>query len=329
MLSVGFTDDEIYRISEREYNKIMDMKITNIQKEEHYVKTINFENIDGSISSYDEYISKSQAYNEISNFDQSNSGIETARISPDIMIEDGVDLGGGGTSEDQTHYSSETTEYKYLTVTGTFYKNKGNLWTFFIKVNLEWLKTPLKRLTDIISINFTDNVQITYKYFGVNQFPDFNFKFTYDEKYTSIYRFNTELDETYETYAKSIIYDGSNTSRYIYKPGEGLAVDFDLPINHSQTITHTLGETYTGYNYENFFVSLSADFVPNQSGNNAATFAGAYNHQISTGTLNKGCLSLSPVPPYISYNIDINNFFENKPNYDETIARQIFFDSLA
>lgn len=186
------------------------------------------------------------------------------------MIEDGVDIGGG--SSNPSAYSSATTEYKYLTVTGTFYKNQGNLGTFFIKVNLTWLKTPKKRLIDVISINFSDNVQIKSEYISGNQYPAFDSKFTYDERYLKTY-VNLIDDPEYidQTTSHEIIIDGDDTNNYAYKIDQGLGVNYSLPSDIYSDFSDTGYTLRYEYYYSNFYMTLSADFVPKQTGLNAAT----------------------------------------------------------
>lgn len=143
LLNVGYTDNEIKGISAEEYCKIANMNILSIKNEEYYIKTISIENEDGTVNSTDEAITKKQAYIEIKEIEkqehnQDAYGVMPTAISPDIRIEEDDGVGGG--SSNPSAYSSAITEYKHLTVTGTFYKNQGALGTFFIKVNLDWLK---------------------------------------------------------------------------------------------------------------------------------------------------------------------------------------------
>ena len=330
LLNVGYTDNEIKSISSDEYYKISNMNILSIENEEYYIKTTSIENEDGSITSTDETITKDQAYIEIQEIEeqeqnQDEYGVAPTAISHDIMIEDDDNLGGG--SSNPSAYSSATTEYKYLTVTGTFYKNQGNLGTFFIKVNLTWLKTPKKRLIDVISINFSDNVQITSEYINGNQYPAFDSKFTYDERYIKIY-VNLIDDPEYidQTTSHEILIDGDDTSNYAYKIDQGLGVNYNLPADIYSDLS---GIGYTlryEYYYSNFYLTLSADFIPKQTGLNAATFAGTYQHQTVTGHFDWGNVSFSPAPPYFSYS---THFWVNDPTFDETLARQIFFEDLA
>ncbi|MBO7303744.1 MAG: hypothetical protein J6V09_00780 [Clostridia bacterium] len=322
LLSVGYTEREIQSISLDEYNQIAQMEILSIEKDDYYIKTVTVENEDGTTTTTDEIITEEQAYAEIEAQEdgQDEYGIAPAVAPPHIEFGEGEGEGG---DSNPAAITDRTTEYKHMEVTGVFYRGQGALGTFFVKVTLEWLKTPTMRYTDIMSINFTDNVQITNEYIGGGQYSAFDARFYYDERHYHLYNDseNTPTNAIDETDTFIIEFDGSNLGSYDYKEDQGLGVSFNLPSNH-----HTDEGLYKDcYKYSDFYMTLSANFIPKQYGINAATFIGTYQHQIFPLSFGWDDISFSLQAPYFSFSL---GFIEGNPTFDGTLAAPIFFENL-
>lgn len=130
-----------------------------------------------------------------------------------------IDDGGGYAPPTKTKY--EITEYKHFTLYGVYYSYLGNAGEFYIKTTMEWKITPTMTYDDIISIAFTDNVQLTDKYYSNKQqyYPKINSKFTYLNDYK-----NSQVPQSNWYTGKSIEIevDGSDISKYQYDIGQNI-----------------------------------------------------------------------------------------------------------
>lgn len=322
---IGYTNKEIMNVSIDEYNELANINIVKVQTNDYYIKTTTIKNKDGHIFESDEEISKEQAYKEISENKESEreskSNSSPNRVSPDKDF-DFIDDGGSGAP---TESSNTTVDYKHLKITGSYYKEQGNLGTFFVKVNLEWLRPPKERLNDIISINIADNLQIKSEYINGSQYPKFNSKLMYDEKYSMMYSSPISEDEYIEELiSHEVVYNGDDINNYTYKIDQGIGVSFQLPSDVETNLSQNNSVLIYNYNYTNFYITLSAEFIPKQQGINATTFAGTYQHQTGKGKIDWGNVTFSTTPPYFSYS---TSFWVNDPTF-ETIGNQIFFEDL-
>ncbi len=297
IMELGFTEKEINLFTSEEYNEYISMEILSSNIDQYYLETEYVVENDEIVESNDEEIPEDE--------------LEQA-------IEDSI-------ANDEAYLNASTyrtTEYKKMTVTGTYYRNADTMGEFFVKVNLEWKKLPRRRLEDVIGISFSDNIQMKSTYINGAQYPEFESKFYYTERYFHI------DGTTYEgpTYTQKFNQvTGTDTGQYSYNIDEGIMVLYDLPNNVYSDLGNAYYPLVYDYSYSDFFITLSASFIPKQAGINAATFAGVYEHQTGLGRIDWGEISISPMPPYFSYN---TSFWVNDPNYDDPVAGQIFFENL-
>lgn len=297
LLSLGFLDQEIDILTNEEYDEFSQMEIIHSNVDSYYIETEHFVEDDVVVDSIDTEIAEEdleQAIEESISLDEAYQNATTYR----------------------------TTEYKKMTVTGTYFRNADTMGEFFVKVNLEWRKEPRRRLEDVIGIAFSDNIQMKSEYIDGAQYAQFSSKFMYTERYFHIYGSNYEGP----TYTNKVEYvNGLNVDRYNYDIDEGIMVSYNLPADSYSDLSSSVYPLVYSYDYSDFVITLSASFIPKQAGINAATFAGVYEHQIGLGSIDWGNVSISPMPPYFSYNTSI---WVNDPNYDDPIAGQIFFENL-
>ena len=301
LLSVGYTEKEIAKMDEISINKVLSMDIVSISVSEQYVKTVTMENEDGEIESENILMSKEDVYSEL------NSSIVPNATYP-------------------SESSSVTVDYKYLTINGTYYYDQENEGVFFVKVNVEWLDTPPKRYEDIISINFTDDVQLKSYYSGGNQQADFTAKFTYMEHFYQDYKhqYGNPIFEDRTTEKEDII-TAENTGKYNYDLNSHIAVKFALPRDERYDYENEIVDQFHTYTYYDFFFTLEANFVPQFNNLNACAFAGVFIHQNGSGAIDWGNITFTPQYPYFSYS---TSFWVNDPNFDSTVSKEIMFENI-
>lgn len=300
--TIGYTEKEIKMISSSEYEKAIGMDIISTTQNKYLIESIPYLSESGQLSYQNTNIAI-------------DSNLDASRVS--ILVGNYTKLANSNDAK-----TSQNTEYKLLTVTGTYYKNDDNVKRFYIKVNLEWINTPKKRLTDVISINMDGNMQIASEYLDGVQCPAFDFKFLCDERVIKEdLMFNSRNTGTINTLEVTL--DGSDTDSYVYGTSNALWVRYKLP---EDKITESYYDNDDGrylykHFYSNFYMSLSADFSPMMDGLDATTFQGAYQHQIKGGSLDWEYLTSLSSPSKIS-------FWKKAPIFDKAIIGTISFEDL-
>ena len=131
-----------------------------------------------------------------------------------------------------------------------------------------------------------------------------------------------------DTETKTVEINGQNIGEYSYYVDKGIVVTYELPKDLEATYYYHDGFSYRTQETicSNFFVTLSADFIPKDADINAATFAGTYQHQTASGSFDWGEVTLSISSPYFSYSTSV---WDNTPVFDEQIETLIFFENLS
>ncbi len=298
LVSVGYTEKEIKKLELDKIDKVKFMNIFDITKDELYVRTTTVHNIDGSMTSTNEYIDVNE-YNE---------SIATYASYPN-------------------EYSTVTIDYKKLTITGTYYYDQEDEGLFFIKVNVEYLDTPNDRYEDMLAINFTDDIQLKSYYSSGSQYIDFEAKITYTEHFFQDYK-HQYGNPIYEdrTTEKEVVITGESVGQYNHDLNKHIAVKFQLPKDEVWDYTGEIVDQYHEYEYYDFFFTMEANFIPQVTNLNACGFAGVFIHQNGFGSIDWGKITFTPTYPYFSYSTSI---WVNDPNFDATVAKEIMFENLS
>lgn len=260
LLSMGFTKREINYMSQVEYNEKISLQIYNIQKDEYVVKTRNVIKDDEIFSISDEVITKETAEKELSYYDS-----QRKTALDDIKKQDGI-------------YD----EYKEVSMFGILIKSQDNIYDFFVKINVEWLSPPnnFQRGTDYIAIKTLKNVNMTQKIIGGNSYPDLESKFIYTKNsyYYEYNYINNPIQNVGVTEVVNTI-KGNNIGQYLYKMGEGVAVNYNLPKDIHENVNELSYIKINEVTHTNFFFTLSANFTSAYSNINSTSFVGIYAHQ--------------------------------------------------
>ena len=261
LISVGYTDKEIEKISKEKFDKVMNMNII-------------YQNID----------TKYAYFTEIEEKENQNGIVANNELSL-------YDVNGT---------SSNSSGYVKVDVYGTYYSNIGSNGQFFVKVNIDYDLNVKNRLEDIIGINFSDNVQSKYEYISGSQRPKFEAKLTYTEDYYCR-DYTTSEKITQYSEEHEVIYNGDDMNNYQYYIDRGLIVKFDLPSNFYNNSSSSQIKQEVKIDYRDFYMTLEADFVPKQANINAATFAGISVIQNEGGGIDWKKIKLTTTPPFFDY----------------------------
>jgi hypothetical protein len=238
-------------------------------------------------------------------------------IGPDFEFE-GPDGGGGCTLDDVTKTKYEYTEYKTFDMYSVYYANKGNYGEFYLRILLTWKKEPEKRMTDILTVGFMDNVQLKSELVNGQYYPSIHSEFSYDYNRVS----STVSDTSYTTQRQTISIDGSDSNLYNYNVNEQyIGVEYELP-QDVNIVTDTLMFFET---YSDFEMKLTLEFTPTITTLNGTTFSGFYLHQTGSGTIDWGDIYVTYMPPYFSYSLSV---LEDDPTFDNGIGGNVIFEDL-
>lgn len=304
LLIMGLNETDINNLDQQQYDEFASMNIKYVIRQNQYVESVYEEDESGLVTNVENnYISEKEMKNRVL---QSEEPIITY-------------------AKNSSAYTTRTTEYKYMTVNATYYDSEGTLGTFYVRVTLKWLKEPAKRYEDVISIAFADNVQITSEYINGNQYPRFTATFSYRQEYRYSYVSILGTDYNSSTTYHNVSKNGANTGSYRYDIDEGVSIKFVLP---KETHVYNSGsgwsQTYDIDHYD-LYLTLEGRFIPKQQGINATSFAGVYEHQTGSGSIDWGNVSISPAPPYFSYS---TSFWVNDPTFDDPLGAPVFFEDL-
>lgn len=328
LVLMGFNEEEILNLTQEKYNEFASMDVKFIVNQSQYIESIYIEDETGIITNIENnYITEQEAYEGIVAEEQRDEQLQINNINFDYnkINNDQMVINATNSTTGKSEYTSRTTEYKYMTVNATYYSSSTTQGEFYVRTTLKWLKTPKKRFEDIISIAFADNVQMTSEYISGNQYPKFDATFTYREEYRYSYISILGNDINSETRYHSKSIKGNNVNDYRYNIDEGASIKFQLP---KDTNSYTSGSGWSrslNINHYDFYMTLEGRFIPKQQGINATSFAGIFEHQTGSGSIDWGNVSISPAPPYFSYS---TSFWINDPNFDEVLAAPIFFENL-
>ena len=316
--NIGLTDAEIDVLSVDEFEKYYNMNISYTNKDVYFIKTEKLHNEDGTSEINHSYISYNDYLNEMN---IQSSGYNSRIIGPDFSYDDGDDTGGGILYPSVSAYN--TVDYKKITVNSTYYYDEGSNGRFFAKTTFEWLSEPIERNTDVIALNFTNNIGIGSKTLFDNQYLDFGSKMIYTD--TTILTYD-DASTTSSYVRREVLINGTDSGMYKYDQNAGIAVQHKLPENFGE-LKDPLGnirmETHI---MSDIVITLYADFVPLNTGINAVTFVGVYQHQIKQMVIDWGDISLQLSSPFISYTL---GSISTEEIYEDAISKELVFEDLS
>jgi superfamily I DNA and/or RNA helicase len=315
----GFSEDEILDMNMSTFNKFKSRNIISSEILSYNVETTYKIEDDLVVSKTDEILNDTEFQRRIEvskSLDEAEkqTSIVTTKYANFEIIEP-----GGGTLDDVTKTKHEYTEYKTFDMYSVYYSDEGNYGEFYVRVLLTWEKEPKKRMTDILTIAYMDNVQLKSELINGQYYPSLHSSFNYD-----YYRHS---NSTYGSYGpvtghESVIIDGSDYTQYNYNVNEQyIGIEYQLPEDvylngHGVLIDHY---------YENFVMELTLEFTPIITTLNGTTFSGFYVHQTGAGNIDWGDISVTYMPPFFSYSLD---FWQNDPSFDDGIGGNVIFEDL-
>jgi len=209
MKTLGFTDNEIRKMVQEDYDHFSSFNIISSSKKEYVQETILKECKDGTIETEEKiYNTSTEAYLNMREASRSNISTSYALSS---------------TTSDYT----EETSARTFTVNTTFYEELVGYPTYFVKVTIDWIDDPISRFNDLISIAHSSNLSIRDKILSGNSYPWFRASMYYVERTRlGLLDPDSEILEEKEVLNS---YHGGNYSNYEYKVNEGIYVSLNLP----------------------------------------------------------------------------------------------------
>lgn len=283
--SMGFSEEEIAEMSEEKFNKLASYKLISTN-----VETVEVP--------YSELISDD--YKEPL---PTNSPM---RIRDDFYQDNMWNHGNGGGDPTFEMYTASDSE-KVMTTT-TSYVAADDGYYVYVKQYVKWNSIPDVRYNDIIAVAYDDDLSIVMN----GNYPDIEVNCSYRKKYICksgpLWDIETkEGDDIIE-----LNYTGEDNV-FEYSLDDYIAFKFDLP-DDLDDIGNTDWYIYSNHeDYSEFKISLETTFqtvIPNQVSANLITY---YVHQINDVTYTTSSLSFNLTPPYITYNLGIE---EAKPAFD-------------
>lgn len=315
----GFSEDEILNMNMSTFNKFKSRNIISSEILSYNVETTYIIEDDLVVSQTDEILNDTEFQRRIEvskSLDEAEkqTSIVTTKYANFEIVEP-----GGGTSDDVTKTKHEYTEYKTFDMYSVYYSDEENYGEFYLRILLTWKKEPKKRMTDILTIAYMDNVQLKSELVNGQFYPSIHSEFSYD-----YFRVTSTVSGTYGPHIghETISIDGSDSNLYNYNVNEQyIGVEYELPkdININDS-TYSMLSKYT-----NFVMELTLEFTPTITTLNGTTFSGFYVHQTGAGNIDWGDISVTYMPPFFSYS---TTFWQNDPSFDDGIGGNVIFEDL-
>lgn len=219
-------------------------------------------------------------------------------------------------STEVTNY--QIADHKTITVTCSFLEEIAGEDLYFVKTTVDWITLPYYiRSTDVISINYSNNLSIMYHYLDGTNCPWFRSDIYYVEtryiKYNSSDNYSAIVDSRDVYYN----YDGLDTNCYNNIIDEGIAVKIELPqkVISTEVYTDENGEYNIVTDQSEMEISLSAFFIPKNliagfPNQVTGTFVGAYaQNRLPDTNFDIGDITLSLNMPFISVSASLGGIF--------------------
>lgn len=291
---IGFNEEEINEMSQEKFVKLMDMEI----------------------------LSTNVTVAEICE----NQEVEIVGEEDDIMFDENGKLIDDNAVISPMSYESNNTEKIYSTsdsskklTTYVSYVKVDNEYKIYVKQNIDWITTPTARLSDIISIGYTDNIRVGED----NLYPDLEVNVTYTQ--THYYKIGWkygpgDYDEGTEVEKIKETYDGSDQSMINHEVGEYIAFQLDLKDN---VIIDGSSRRYYFIDkktYSDIKITMETTFDTNISTLTGTEIKSYYTHQTGKGTFDWGKITFSSQPPYLVYQ---TTWYIDDPSYEQSLYNSI------
>jgi hypothetical protein len=339
LMKMGFDESEIDTMGKEKFVKLLSMKVIKTEKEESFIGYDTPVEVVGNIpSASDENYSNSILVKNVEYSDDellSESGLNQNDM--DSLSENFTEDVG----EDNVEYSEDicqtaVSSYSYVTndnekqytssdatksmTTYVSYVKVGSEYKIYVKQNINWTSVPTKRFSDILAINYTDNIRLG----EANNYPDVEMHLKYTKSVytkTGWKHKNPKYTTNTTTTDEDLKYLGDSQSAYNHKVGEYFAFKFDLP-----TDTSTNGSSQRYYlikkvTYTNFKVSMESTFDTNFSNLTGTEMQSHYIHQTGSGKIDWGKLTFTTSAPYISYS---TSFWVDDPSFEQALFNSIY-----
>lgn len=314
----GLSDDEIYNMNEKDFTMYMSRTIKSNFVVKYNVETTYTYEDDKLISQENKYLSDDEMKVKVqeakNSKDKNLQKSDGSTVVTPYIIVDGGGLGGG--SSDIIRDKYEVDDYKTFYLYGVFYSDQGNYGEFSLRVEVDWLVAPYcatyQSFVDLITIGFMTNVMLKETYISGQYYPSLHSHFEYNrETYV-------EFDGSYTYTEYNIDVYGNDIYDYKYNPTTGiLGFEYEMPY---------VMDGQGGYVHNSDLkMTVDTDFTVTDSSINGTTFSAWYSHQIGSGHIDWGQISISPTYPYFSYS---TRWWINDPNFDDGIGGNIIFQDI-
>ncbi|QWB95893.1 hypothetical protein KHQ89_08325 [Mycoplasmatota bacterium] len=314
----GFSEDEILDMNLSTFNKFKSRDIISSEILSYNVETTYIIEDDLVVSQKDKILNDTEFQRRV----EVSKSLDKEEKQTSIVTSKNANfeiVGTGGTSDDVIKTKYEYTEYKIFDMYSVYYADEGNYGEFYLRIKLTWKKEPKKRMTDILTVGFMDNVQLKSEIVNGQFYPSIHSEFSYD-----YFHITSTISGTYGPHIghETISIDGSDSNLYNYNVNEQyIGVEYELPndININDS-------TYSMYSrYTNFEMELTLEFTPTVTTLNGTTFSGFYVHQTGAGSIDWGDISVTYMPPFFSYS---TRFWQDDPTFDNGIGGNVIFEDL-
>ncbi|MCK4551648.1 MAG: hypothetical protein KAU02_01930 [Tenericutes bacterium] len=309
LISMGYTEEEIYNFTENDYNKHDLANIVVVSKETSYYRTSR-----SNEKSSREKISKKEYYDSLSAEEDLLPDTSVRAITP---IGDLPPGGGGGGDVIITENSEDTQNHFYFSVTITLSYNITQD-SLFSKGTMIWDNDPGAYLFDALSLTHDSDIAIDKIDYGSNQYSEFDVHLIYDtiiENQTlislGVYETTTTTATTYKSFDENPV-DTEDSLTYINNSlyGIGIIYDFQYEFPNYDLLTCTewnqelsICQMWEEKTLGNLTLSLEAYFHRRDLNFASAVMVASYRHQHTYTSVEITDLSISDSPPYLNFEV--------------------------
>ena len=339
LITMGFDESEISTMDKEKFNKLTSMEIIKTEKEVAVLEDDSpVEIIGNQASTFNENYSDSKLIENVVYSDselleqcglnQQEMDLLSEKYSDDTTEEE---IPYTQTSDETTSstysYVANENEKQYVTSDATktmttyvSYVKVGNEYKIYVKQNVNWTSVPSNRFSDILAINYTDNVRVG----ETNGYPDVEMHLKYTKSVyskTGWRHKRPKYTERKTTTNEDLKFLGDSQSAYNHKVGDYFAFKFDLPKNTSTNGSSQRYFLIKKVTYSNFQISMESTFDTNFSNLTGTEMQSHYVHQTGSGKIDWGKLTFTTSAPYISYS---TNFWIDDPSFEQALFNSIY-----
>lgn len=291
LADLGFTESEIYNMTDDKYSRLMQMDIISTKSYNTIDKVSSTGNNSGTDTIYSKFEVEDDELLRIANLSLKDLNECSNSIGNDIAEQSYI-------SNDEKKYVTSDTSKEMITYVSKVKINDD--YKIFVKQNVKWNQDPSDRMHDLIVLNYTSNLRLD----EANGYPNVEMNFNYLEK---VYKKTGWKHKTpkYTIYTNDVnhtdTYNGSNQDKYNHSIGNYFGFGVDLPKNTSIDGSSSRFYLIEKHTYTNFNISMEATLSTNFKNMSGAELQTRYSHQSVDKEINWGEITFTTTPPFISY----------------------------